>query len=273
MSATAADETIGAPTLPTLGARRWLRVALPALAFVVLTALGWEVVARRMASPLVPDLAEVARESWRILHSGMAASQIGITLLRILLGFALAMVVSLVVSIASARNAMVQAFFEPAIVLGLTIPGLVWALLCVIWFGISLATPVLSIALGIAPALTVSVLQGMRGVDAEVVEMAHIFHFSRWTRLRYLWLPALAPFLFSGARLGFSLAWKVIVLVELFGLSDGVGYQLNAEFSSQNVAGVLAWTLIFWVVMAALEYGALQGLERRLTRWRRTSRV
>ena len=66
-------------------------------------------------------------------------------------------------------------------------------------------------------------------------------------------LPSLVPFLVSGARLGFSLAWKVIVLVELFGLSDGVGYQLNSEFSSQNVAGVLAWTLVFWVVMALIE--------------------
>jgi len=86
-------------------------------------------------------------------------------------------------------------------------------------------------------------------------------------------LPSIVPYLVSCARLGFSLAWKVIVLVELFGMSDGVGYQLNSEFASQNVAGVLAWTLVFWAVMAVIEFGLMQTLERRLTRWRREASV
>jgi NitT/TauT family transport system permease protein len=63
----------------------------------------------------------------------------------------------------------------------------------------------------------------------------------------------------------------VIVLVELFGLSNGVGYQLNSEFSSQNVAGVLAWTIVFWAVMIAMEYGVLQTLEGRFMAWRRVT--
>jgi NitT/TauT family transport system permease protein len=79
--------------------------------------------------------------------------------------------------------------------------------------------------------------------------------------------------LLSGARLGFSHAWKVIVLVEIFGLSDGVGYQLNADFSAQDVAGMLAWTVAFGITMAVIEYGFLQNLERYLTRWRKAAKV
>jgi NitT/TauT family transport system permease protein len=130
-----------------------------------------------------------------------------------------------------------------------------------------------AIGLGVAPALTVSVVQGVRAIDPDIIEMAHVFRIPRSVQLRRLWLPAMMPFLLSGARLGFSLAWKVIVLVEIFGLSSGVGYQLNSEFSSQNVAGVLAWTIAFGVVMAVIEYGVLQTAERRLTRWRRVARV
>ncbi len=92
-------------------------------------------------------------------------------------------------------------------------------------------------------------------------------------RLRKLWLPALAPFLLSGARLGLSLAWKVIVLVEMFGMSSGVGYQLNQAFSTQDVSLVLAWTLLFAAAMAVLEYGLLRTIERRVTRWRRAAIV
>ncbi len=241
--------------------------------FCILATLAWEAFARAFPSPLAPHVPEVAREIGRIIVHGDAFAQIAVTLERVVAGCAVALVLALAAGIASARIPLARAFFEPAIVLGLTVPGLVWALLCVIWFGVSFTTPVVSVALGVGPALALSVSQGVRDVNPELVEMAHVFRFSAARRLRYLWLPALAPYLLSGVRLALSLGWKVIVIVELFGLTDGVGYQLNGEFSSQNVAGVLAWTILFWLVMAVIEYGILQTLERRLTRWRRVAQV
>jgi NitT/TauT family transport system permease protein len=253
---------------------RWAATTiLPGVAFCVLAVPVWGIMAHALASPLVPGVAEIGTEIRRIVSSGLAAQQIAITLWRVVLGFVAAFTVALVVGIPAARSVLVRRFFEPAIVLGLTVPGLVWALLCVIWFGVSLATPVVAIALGIAPALILQIVQGIRAIDADTVEMAHVYKLSRWAKLRYVWFPALVPFMLSGTRLGLSLAWKVIVLVEMFGLSSGVGYQLDSEFSGQNVAGVLAWTIVFWVVMAALDYGVIQTLERRATRWRRVSRL
>jgi NitT/TauT family transport system permease protein len=247
--------------------------AAPALLFCIATTIGWEGMARAVKSPLIPDVSEIFAEIERIVVSGAAAEQIGLTLSRIVLGFFAAALISLLVGIPAAKLPVVRRFFGPAIVLGLTIPGLVWALLCVIWFGISLWTPIVSIALGIAPALVINVIQGIKSIDGDVSEMAHVFRLSTVTKFRYISLPSLVPYLFSGTRLGFSLAWKVIVLVELFGMSNGVGYQLNSEFSSQNVGGVLAWTIVFWIVMAAIEYGLIQGLEQRSMRWRRVTRV
>jgi NitT/TauT family transport system permease protein len=254
-------------------ARHALATLLPPVAFCLLLVIGWEAMARAMHSPLLPGVAAIAGELRRILMTGAALTQIAVTLGRIVGGFALAFVVAVAIGIGSARSALIRRFFEPALVLGLTVPGLVWALLCVIWFGISPTTSVVAIMLGVAPALTLNVTHGIRAINPELIEMAHVFRFSRIVRLRYLWMPAIMPFLFSGARMGFSLAWKVIVLVEVFGLSDGVGYQLNAEFSAQNVAGVLAWTIAFGIAMAVIEYGLLQTVERRLTRWRRAVSV
>jgi NitT/TauT family transport system permease protein len=231
----------------------------------------WEVMTRLTASPLVPSVGEVVDEMRRIVFSGLAIKQIGITFGRILLGFGVAFVVSLVVGIAAARSSFVRRFVNPAIILGLTVPGLVWALLCVIWFGVSLTTPVVAIALGVAPVMVLHVVQGMHAVDAEIIEMAYVFKLSGRDKIAHIWIPSLIPHLIGGSRVGLSLAWKVIVLVELFGLSNGVGYQLNSEFSSQNVAGVLAWTIVFWAVMIAMEYGVLQTLEGRFTAWRRVT--
>jgi len=259
---------IDAARLRALAAR-----VLPGLLFCALLAAAWQAMAIRSASPLVPDLYAIGDELKLILLSGEAYRQIGATLGRIVLGLLLGFVVALAVGLASARNRFARSFFEPALLLGLTVPGLVWALLCVIWFGLSLKTSVVAIALGIAPALAVSISQGIVAVDPQLVEAAHVYRLRFWERLRYLWLPAILPFLMSGMRLAFSLAWKVVVLVEVFGLSSGVGYALNTGFISQNVAAVVAWTLAFSVVVAAIEYGLFQTVERRLTRWKRKSLV
>jgi NitT/TauT family transport system permease protein len=251
--------------------RRVAALWLPSIAFCVCLLGLWEVMARVTASPLVPNVGEVFGEVRRLVIGGFALHQIGITLGRILAGFSVAFVISLVVGIAAARSVTFRRFCDPAIILGLTVPGLVWALLCVIWFGVGLTTPIVAIALGIGPVMVLHVLQGMKAVDFEIVEMAYVFRLSTRDKLIHIWIPSLIPHLIGGARVGLSLGWKVIVLVELFGLSNGVGYQLNSEFSSQNVAGVLAWTIVFWAVMILIEYGVLQSLERASSKWRRVS--
>jgi NitT/TauT family transport system permease protein len=255
------------------GARRVARAVGPPLLFVALALGAWAIIAGTSSSPLIPSLSEIWTSLKDILQHGDALGQIGVSVERVVLGFALAFVVAIGVGIVMGRNALVRDVLEPAVLLGLTIPGLVWALLCVIWFGVALTTPVVAIALSAAPALVLNVVQGVRAVEPGLIEMAYVFRFDRRTRLVRLWLPALAPYLLSGARLGLSLGWKVLVLVEMFGMSSGVGYQLNQSFSAQDVSAVIAWTLLFSVAMAILEYGVLAVIERRVTRWRRAVSV
>lgn len=243
------------------------------ITFLVLLTLGWEVMARRLANPLVPDVVEVATELVDIFASGMFFSHMTITLGRVALGFLVAFVVSLALGIFMGRNRYARQFFEPAILIGLTVPGLVWALLCVIWFGISLTTSTLAVALSLSPPLALSIAQGIKTVNADLQEITAVYRLSIWSRLRFLFLPTLTPFLLNGIRIGLSMGWKVIVLVEIFGLSSGVGYRLNTEYSAMNVAGVLAWTIGFAGVMALLEYGLIGGIERYVTRWRRVATV
>ena len=246
----------------------WRRMAPQALFFAVLMA-AWEIMAIQADSPLVPGSAAIAREFAGITLSGFALAEIGITFVRMSLGFLLALAVALPIGILTAVSRFAERFFEPGIILGLTVPGLVWALLCVIWFGVSLASPVVAVALGVLPALIISVNQGVRSLAHELVEMQRVFRLPTHIVLRRIWLPVLYSFIISGCRIGFSIAWKVIVLVEIFGMSDGVGYQLNAQFSTQNVEGVIAWTLSFWAAMLLVEHGVFQPLERHANRWKK----
>lgn len=262
---------------PSSGLNGWLRlrsVALnmwPQATFFVLLVVCWELMARWLNSPLVPGTGPIFRELQKITVDGFAFSEIWTTFVRMSLGFLLALVVALPIGIGSAISRNTARFFEPGIILGLTVPGLVWALLCVIWFGVSMWSPVISVALGVLPSLVIAVQQGVRSLSLETLEMTRVFRLRRVAVLRRIWLPLLYAFLVSGCRIGFSIAWKVIVLVEIFGMSDGVGYQLNAQFSTQNVEGVIAWTLAFWLAMILVEHGIFRPLDKHANHWKKVS--
>lgn len=241
----------------------------PQALFFVLLVACWEGMALWLHSPLVPGVGPIFRELVKITDNGFAFSEIWVTFVRMSLGFLLALLVALPIGIAAAVSRTAARFFEPGIILGLTVPGLVWALLCVIWFGVSMWSPVISVALGVLPSLVIAVQQGVRSLSLETSEMARVFRLKRSAVLRRIWMPLLYAFLVSGCRIGFSIAWKVIVLVEIFGMSNGVGYQLNAQFSTQNVEGVIAWTLAFWLAMIVVEHGIFRPLDRHANHWKK----
>lgn len=247
-------------------------VVLP-IAFLVLSIACWQAMAVHLRSPLIPNLQAVVNEVQSILNSGIFLKDMLATLQRVGLGLLLAVSLAFILALAMGRKAAAAQFFEPALIIGLTVPGLVWAVLCVIWFGIGLHGAAVAVALSITPAIALNLIQGVRSINQELLEVSAILQLPVSARLRYLWLPGLVAALLSGLRLGLSLAWKVIVLVEMFGLSSGIGFRLNSEFGAQNVAGVLAWTLSFATVMALIEYTVLGRLEAHFLRWQRRAQV
>lgn len=257
------------PAVANSRLRYVLGAVVPPVLLVIILLLGWQLMAARMSTPLVPRLGEIAGQFGDLLRSSGLWSQVGLTLERVGIGFVIGFLISVAVGIAMGRSTLLRRFLEPLMLLLLVIPGLVKALLCVIWFGVSLINPVLCVVLAVAPVLIMNIVQGVRSVDDQLVEMADVYRLSPRVRLFKLWLPVLAPYLFAAARLGISRAWQVIVLVEIFGLASGIGYQLNLEFSNNNVAGVLAWTITFALIMTIIEYGVFQTLERLSGRWRK----
>ena len=252
------------------GLRATFVFLLPQIAFFIVLTVAWETMALWLDSPLAPRIDVIYREFLHIAEKGFVFREIGVTFLRMSLGFLLALAIALPLGIASAVSKTAERFIEPGVSLGLTVPGLVWALLCVIWFGVGLASPVVSVALGVLPSLVISVQQGIRSLPLETIQMARVFRLTRRTILLRIWLPLLYSFIVTGCRIGYSIAWKVIVLSEIFGMSNGVGYQLNAQFGSQNVEGVIAWTLAFWIAMLAVEHILFAPLERHSIRWKKT---
>jgi NitT/TauT family transport system permease protein len=217
---------------------------------------------------LVPKPWETFIEVASIVTTGRFFAEMGSTLRRVLVGFSLAMVVSVPLGIVMGTLKSLESFFEPPVILGLTMPGLIWAVLMIMFFGLSETSAYAAVAVTILPMLAISIWQGTKSIDKDLIDMSKAFHASPWSKIIDVILPQLVSHILAAIRYGLGLAWKVVVLVEMFGLSNGVGYQVVRGFNIFSMKAVLAWTITFLVVMIIIEFGMIGWLERAVTRWR-----
>jgi NitT/TauT family transport system permease protein len=230
--------------------------------------LIWAAISSFLPPMLMPNPWVVGHRLWQLCLNGQFWHHAYGTVSRVVIGFALAFVVSIALGVAMGLRKTAAVMFESYVLVGLTVPGLCWSVLAIMWFGVTEFAPIFSIFVVVLPMLTLNMWQGTKSLDKDLMEMARTFNFSRRSMLFDVILPQLLPFCLAGARLGFALGWKVVVLSELFGLTSGVGYMINRAFSNYSMADVLAWTLGFTLIMFVLEYVVFLPVERRLVRWR-----
>jgi NitT/TauT family transport system permease protein len=243
-----------------------LRGLPPLLAVTSVGAIWW--LLYLIYPRLLPSPASTVNEAIRLVTDGTFFFHMIQSLRRVFVGSVIAMFFSIGVGIYMGTVVMGERFFQPLVVLGLTIPGLMWALIAVMLFGINEFSPYFAVTVTIFPMLVINIWAGVKSLDKELMDMSHVFHFTKWMKISQVILPQLVPNIFAATRYGLGLAWKVVVVVEMFGTSNGVGYQVMKSYQVFNMEGVIAWTLTFVVAMIVIEYGIINFAERRLTAWR-----
>lgn len=194
------------------------------------------------------------------------------SVIRVFLGFLAGVVFGTPLGFLMGRSRYWMALLRsPVIILG-SIPGLTYAVMVLVIFGISFIGPVMAIGLVSMPYIAINVAEGVRGVDKNLINMSTAFGRSEQQVFRNVVLPSVLPFIFAGVRLSFSLAWKVGQLTEVFGSSEGIGFQVRRNFQLFNLPAVVSWVALFIVFMLILERFVLVRLERRLFRWRQWER-
>jgi len=164
-------------------------------------------------------------------------------------------------------------WFGPWLIVLLNIPALVVIVLCYLWIGLNEVAAVTAVALNKMAMVAVTLREGVQALDPKLGEMARVFRMRPIQRLRHVTLPQLWPYFAASTRNGLAIIWKIVLVVEFLGRSDGIGFQIHLYFQLFETRYVLAYALSFVFLMLALEYGALQTLERRATRWRSASWV
>ncbi|MGA4640705.1 ABC transporter permease [Stutzerimonas stutzeri] len=244
------------------GSRWACWVALP------LALLLWAGIALVVQTPMLPTPAAVLETFWQALQSGELPEHLLVTLRRVLIAFALAMALGTLLGVWMGRSRLANALLDPLLVLFLNLPALVTIILLYVWFGLVEAAAVLAVVVNKVPNVAVTVREGARSLDPKLEQMARVYGFGHWQRIAHVWLPQLFPYLMAATRGGLALIWKIVLVVELLGRSDGIGFQLHMAFQVFDVASILAYSLAFIAVVQLIELALLQPLERRASAWR-----
>jgi NitT/TauT family transport system permease protein len=247
----------------------WSRVLLPAASILLLLAI-WQIAAWHAANPrLMPPPLTVFSVLAEEIVRGELLFHLGVTLLRVAASFALAMSIGIAIGFVMGRSQLIDRLGNPWLLFFLNLPALVIIILAYIWIGLVESAAVFAVALNKIPNVAVTIREGARALDTGLMEMAQVYRVSRLRTLREVVLPQLHPYLAAAARSGLALIWKIVLVVELLGRSNGVGFQLGVYFQLFDVAGILAYALAFIAVVQLIEWAILQPLEHRLNQWRR----
>ncbi|MGH3383212.1 MAG: ABC transporter permease [Nocardioidaceae bacterium] len=230
----------------------------------------WEFASGRfMDENLLPGPIRVFQTFGDLWASGKVPGAFADTLTRIGIGFTIAFFVGAAVGVLM-QHRWLNGFFRDAVTIGVTTPGLIWALITAIIFGNRTTGPLLAIVLTTFALISVNVSEGIKTIPKDLVDMAKSFGVGVVKRNRQIVIPHLAPFIFTGVRFGFSIAWKVTVLTEVFASSSGIGFEMRTASQLFRLPEFLTWILAFYILALFLEKVVLEVIERRFFGWRKT---
>jgi NitT/TauT family transport system permease protein len=235
------------------------------LAFLLL----WQLLSAFLDNHSLPTPIKVAHVLWQEIKSGQLPYNLGVTLLRLLVSFTIAMILGCAMGIALGLNEKLNLFFDNWLVIALNIPALVTIILCYVWFGLVEYAAILAVVINKLPNVIVTIREGTRSLDRDLMDMARCYGFGMRKTLVHVVLPQLHPFLMAATRSGLALIWKIILIVELLGRSNGMGYQLHLFFQLFDVAGILAYSIAFVTVIQIIELFVLKPLDEKAKVWRR----
>jgi NitT/TauT family transport system permease protein len=242
---------------------------LPRFFSLIVLIAAWAVTATLVHSRLLPGPLAVGATTLAELRSGELPFQMACTLARVIGSFAIAMILGSMAGYAMGRSKSVDRFADSWLVVLINMPALVVIIFAYIWIGLNETAAILAVAITKLPNVIVVVREGARALDPEIDEMTRAFQFTGFKRIRHVVIPQLAPYLAASSRSGLSIVWKIVLVVELLGRPNGVGFVLGSAFSLFDMAKILSYAICFIVLMLLIEGLVVQPLERRANRWRR----
>jgi ABC-type nitrate/sulfonate/bicarbonate transport system permease component len=234
--------------------------------FYVAALLAWLLLAALFER--IPGPASVVDRLIEEFRRGEVFGNFADTFYRFSIGVALSVVVGILIGVLIGLSPMARAFLESPVMVGLSIPAIMWAFLTVMWFGFGHTSPIVTTFLTAVPFVILNVAQGVQGVSRDLRDMSSSYGIPLARRVRDLVLPAVSGYVLAGVRFAVIMGWNGVLLAEWFGGSGGAGYRARYWYDANQFAGFAAWVVLFVGVIIVLDQLVFEKASRRAFRWR-----
>ncbi len=237
------------------------------LAGLLTLILGWELLSVWISPMVLTGPVETLIALFHQLFNGVFWQQLGISLTRLLLALLLGATIGFGLGLAAGRRPKLKFFLEPFRWFLMSIPPVIVVLLAMLWFGMGTEMVIFIVVALLAPTVYINTLKGIEMIDPKWLELAQVYGFSRWQRLTRVYIPAISAPLTATLVIVCCNGVRILVLAEVLGTHDGMGYQLANARSSFDTAELYAWVVVSLLIVAALEFLLLKPVQRSISRW------
>ncbi len=249
------------------GARRWRRPVSGWDTLLVLAGLAalWEVVSWWTPEWVVPGWRLVGRSLVTLLSE--RPDWVLATCGRVLVALAVSFLLGAALAVAAYRSPAAERLISPLVRVVMAVPVICWILFAVLWFSGTEFRIGVVLVLVCAPIFLIDLLDAMRGVPREWLEMVRSLRPRPFDLFSKLIGPAVWPAVLTGWKVNLSLAIRVVTIAELVGATSGIGYGLTVAQSQLSIADIFAWTLVLVAILLICQQG-VSWLESRTLGWR-----
>jgi ABC-type nitrate/sulfonate/bicarbonate transport system permease component len=240
---------------------------IPTIIVVVVLLALWQVASRRFGSYLLPDPLSVLTSFIKIISTGIIWQHVFSTLFRVVIGFALAVVLSIILVLLAYKWKSARIVVKDFNSVFNSISVFIWIVLALIWFGITDSAAIFTTLMVTLPILLSNLLEGLEHVDKRFLEVGSVYQFSNFDEFRNIILPSIFPSFIGGMRGGFGLGLKISVVAEMFGVTTGIGYILNYSREILATDMVFVWAIILIILMIIIDKLIFENLSKKVKKW------
>jgi NitT/TauT family transport system permease protein len=247
--------------------RRYIWIISPILLLVI-----WEILAilinNEFILPTVGSVFAVLLHPFAdILGTGSLVSNATISLIRVVTGFLVGVLAAIPIGIVMGKSALVDRMVDPIIQIFRPIPPIAWIPLALAWFKIGFSSIVFIIFIGAFFPVLINTIDGVRRVNRTWIETAYIFGASEFQSVYKVVIPAAAPTIWTGLRVGFGIAWMSVVAAEMTaGTSSGLGYLIIYAYNFGQVQVIIAGMIVIGLIGLGID-NMLKRVERKKFQW------
>lgn len=244
----------------TLIALSWLAPLLLVLVWEALAQTGY------ISPQVLPAPSKVLRTAWKLATTGSLLEDLGTSLVRAAVGFAIGGSIAFALGILVGFSRLAEALVDRSVQMVRAIPFLALLPMVIVWFGVGEGQKIFLVALGVAFPIYINTTLGIRQVDPKLLELGRVQGLSSLQMIRRIVLPGALPSILTGVRYSLATAWLALVVAETIGAQSGIGF-LAMDAREFLRTDVVVLTIVIYALIGVVADSLARLLERRLLAW------